>query len=795
MIFPAHITTIHDKKIIQSVKEHCLCTARYASDSLKDIELGDTAYLAGALHDFGKYTFKYKQYIEDAFEGKAVKRGSVNHTFAAVIYLFETYGQKENNTCQQITCEIIAYGMGAHHGLFDALGTDGESGFRYRMEKDRDEICYEEAKRNYFENCISEKEVQELFEKAVREITVFIEKVRESLKPDKKEERMDATENLYFLTGLISRLILSAVIHGDRRDTSEFFDGKKSEIIRADKDLWDKQLDYLNKKISAFQVDTPINQARKYISDVCGEFISGKSGLYRISVPTGAGKTISMLRFALTQAKKHQKKRIIFIIPLLSVLDQNSKVIRNNIEGKDMVFEHHSNIVHTEENCDELDRYELLSDTWDAPIIITTLVQLLNILFSSKMTAIRRMQSLCDSVIVVDEVQSVPKKLTYMFNMAINFLVSCTNTTVVLSSATQPAFQHVKKKLKLSPNSEIFPYSRELWGVFDRTQIVINKEAVFENEEKMAEYAVEFFKDKNSLLIICNTKKNAAKLYDCISTLSDAEVFHLSTSMCMAHRQKVLDTITNILDNNKRMICVSTQLVEAGVDFSFESVIRVEAGLDNIAQAAGRCNRNRKSSQNGIVEIVKLKNENLSMLREIETSQNCFRRFVADYEQNEPYYENLLSPQSIERYFELVFSELETMLNYPIKVDILNTSVFDMLAQNNGFGCKNKNYCVNQAFKTVGNYFRVFDEDTFDIIVPYDDAAHKIIDKINTCSPNNFKELKKLVKEAKPYTVHVYGYQKENLETNGRIFCDKSGRIMMLKKVAYLTDTGLVEDM
>lgn len=796
MIYPAHITKTEKEIRIQSVEEHCTKTAEYARECLKDIGLAETAYLAGVIHDFGKYTCKYKRYIEDASEGKAVRRGSVNHTFAAVIYLFDTLGGKTGSKWSKLTCEIIAYGTGAHHGLFDAVDAEGESGFSYRLAKDRDEICYEEAKKNYLEHCIGEVQLQELFDKAVDEITVFIEKVRECVRPEPKEDPVSATENVFFLTGLLCRLVLSAVIQGDRRDTAEFFDGKKFVANRADRNFWDRQLVYFQKENKKFQTDTPINRARMYISDVCGEFASGKGGLYKITVPAGGGKTLSMLRFALTQAKQHNKKRVLFLIPLLSVLDQNSRVIRDYIEAENMVLEHHSNVVHSQEDGEELDRYELLSETWDAPIIISTLVQLLNILFSSKPSAVRRMQSLCDSVIVVDEVQSVPKRLTYLFNMAINFLVSCANATVVLSSATQPAFHLVKKNMKFSANSEILPYSSELWHMFERTQIVRNKEAVFDREEELAEYALQFFRDKKSLLIICNTKKNAARVYGCIRGGADAEVFHLSTAMCMAHRQKVLESVIQCLAGQRRVICVSTQLVEAGIDFSFESVIRVEAGLDNIAQAAGRCNRNGEYGRKGIVEVVRLNNEKLSMLREIETSQNCFRRFLADFEQDEQKYENnLLSPQSVERYSELVFHELESELSYPVKAGIQNVSMYDLLAQNNGFGQKHKNYCINQAFKTAGELFKVFDEDTFDIIVPYDEAAVKIINAINTCGPYDFGELKKLTEEAKPYMVHVYGYQMEILESSGMISCDKSGRIRMLNKIAYLPDQGLADNM
>lgn len=793
MVYPAHMTQRDGEKIIQTVKQHCFQTAQYAKESLEGLRLGETAYLAGLLHDFGKYTLKYKQYMEAIYDGKKVKRGSVNHTFASVIYLFEKYGKSKSSKNERIACEIISYATGSHHGLFDAVGPDSESGFTHRVNKSKLDICYEEAYNNYFAFCISKEKADILFQNAVKEISEFLERIKSCVKPEFKVEGSDATENLFFLTGLTARLLLSAVINGDRRDTAEFFDGKEFDMKHADKKLWKQQLDFLE-KTACFKADTSINKSRAYISDTCAGFNADSGGIYKITVPTGAGKTISMLRFALAQAERHNKKRIIFIIPLLSILDQNSKVIRDYTDAKNIILEHHSNIVKTEEEREELDQYELLTETWDAPIIISTLVQLLNTLFSSRTSSVRRMQSLGESVIVIDEAQSVPKRLTYMFNMAMNFLAYCMNATIVLSSATQPAFDSVKKKIRFSKNADIVPYSSELWNVFERTQIIYRNDLEFENEEELAAYAVEVSENKKSLLVICNTKSNASKLYDSIKEIGSAEVFHLSTAMCMAHRKSVLGKVFDRLKDKKHIICVSTQLVEAGVDFSFEHVIRVEAGLDNAAQSAGRCNRNGENPQKGIVEIVRLKNENLTMLKEIKSAQDCFRRFMADRDNNQKKYENILSPQSNKRYFELLFNELISILDYPLKLEFTETSMFDMLAQNNNFGDKNKNYCINQAFKTAGTYFKVFDEETFDVIVPYDEISINIMGKISACDIFEFQSLKELLEEAKPYIVHIYGYQKEKLEGSGMIYWDKGKRIMMLNKSAYSADKGLHAD-
>ncbi|MDD3693246.1 MAG: CRISPR-associated endonuclease Cas3'', partial [Oscillospiraceae bacterium] len=428
----AHITTINGKRSEQTIRQHSLNTAKYAGDKMKSSGLYYTAYLAGLIHDMGKFSCKFGQYLEDAYNGKDVVRGSINHTFAAVIYLFEKFHICKPQGFETLACEIIAFASGSHHGEFDCVDTNSKSGFEHRIYKDKIEICYNEAVTNFLIECADEKEIDRLFGLAKDEITSLFHKMRMDFN--------SSSQKVSFLVGMLARMVLSSVIEGDSRDTAEFMSGIKNDQITPTKEMWDRQLEYLENKIKKFAADTPINCSRAYISDKCKDFAMRGNGIYKITVPTGGGKTLSTLRYALSHAKEHNKSRVIFIIPLLSVLEQNSKVINSYIKDKDLITEHHSNVVKTTENAEQFDKYELLSDTWDTPIIISTLVQLLNMLFSNKTTAIRRMCSLTNSVIVIDEIQSLPRNITDMFNMAINFLAYYCNTTVVLSSATQPCF-------------------------------------------------------------------------------------------------------------------------------------------------------------------------------------------------------------------------------------------------------------------------------------------------------------------------------------------------------------------
>ncbi len=221
-------------------------------------------------------------------------------------------------------------------------------------------------------------------------------------------------------------------------------DGSHRVLDTEKKTGWKERMAYYEERIARLDSSGALNQVRSDISGQCLAAAQRESGIYRLNVPTGAGKTLSALRYALAHAEKYQKKRIIFIIPLLSVLDQNVKVIRDHVRDQDEVLEHHSNVIRGKDTAEEADRYEFLEESWNYPIVVSTLVQLLDILFSHRTSAAGRMQALCDSVIVIDEVQSLPKKITDMFNMAMNFLLQFCNASIVLSSATQPCFEELK---------------------------------------------------------------------------------------------------------------------------------------------------------------------------------------------------------------------------------------------------------------------------------------------------------------------------------------------------------------
>lgn len=792
----AHITEINGEKKEQSVAEHSLNVANYAADKLKGMNLYHTAYLAGLLHDMGKCTEKYQDYLEKAARGEDVVRGSVNHTFCGCIYLLEHYHTGKPQGFGTMTCEILGYAIGSHHGQFDCVTLENTSGFEHRLNKDAAEISYDEAVCSFLAECASSEEIDRLFLLAQNEITALFQTFKTCFGKTKSQ--------ICFLMGLTARMVLSAVIDGDRRDTAEFMSGSKLGYRDVTKELWSDQISFFEKKIENFDAATPINRARKRFSEQCRDFAQTYGGgIYRLTLPTGAGKTLAALRYALCHAETHDKKRILFVIPLLSILEQNSAVIHSYIQDESILTEHHSNVVKTFETEKELDRYELLTETWESPIIITTLVQLLNTLFSNKTTAIRRMSALSDAVLVIDEVQSLPKKTLHMFSMALNFLAYGCGATIVLSSATQPCFDETEKPLRYAVPTDIVPYEKESFEVFKRTEIVDKTSPYGMSVEELADFSADVLETVSSLLIICNTKESAFKLYLQLKQRCGAyKIVHLSASMCMAHRIDTLARIHASLKSREKLLCVSTQLVEAGVDFSFERVIRVAAGMDNIAQAAGRCNRSNDFGGICTVYVVNLNQdvERLGMLHEIEAAQRCAKEVLHRFAQDpRPYAGDLLSAKSMAEYYQLLFNDIDIQgtFSFPQKLSYGTTeNLFDLLAENKLHTERPEfkgTYFLNQAFKTAGQFFKVFDEDTTEMIVPYNAEAKELIaDLFSQKAAFDDAFLKTCIEKAKPYTVQIFEYQNRKLTEYGMLSSDDRGRFTVLNGQCYHAETGVV---
>lgn len=774
----AHINEFYEE---QTLKTHLEKTAKYAGATMKKVNLYYLGYMAGLIHDMGKATEVFNDYLRRSHNGEKVVRGSVNHTFAAVIFLWERY-HKSQDVLQDLTAEMLAYAAGAHHGLFDCITMDGKSEFVRRLQKDRAELCYAEAVETFLEEVISGKALDNLFAEAVKEIKKFIEKT-----PD------------YYACSMLLRLLTAALIDADRLDTEEFME--KRQLVNEDVTavFWERNLEFCEKRIAKLSGKGKVQEARKYISQACLRKAGEGAGIYLLNVPTGGGKTLAALRYALAHAAKKGKSRIIFLIPLLSVLEQNSKVIRDHLYNTEAVVEHHSNVLKIKETEEELNTYEFVVNTWDSPIVISTLVQFLNVLFDGKTTSVRRMKSLCNSVIVIDEIQSLPWKTTAMFIQTMNFLVDYCDATIVLSSATQPCFDKLKPALKLALKPQMVEPDFELFSAFERTRVIDKTRPEGYSTLEVADFADELLQQTSSVMMIGNTKKTVREIFY-YARERKYTVYHLSTSMCMAHRARVIKRIREALEWNqknkkkRKILCVTTQLVEAGVDISFETVIRASAGMDNVVQSAGRCNRSFDYGEICNVYIMNVRNENLTFLKEIQNRQEATNRLLNAFRSYPKRYDgDLTSPKSIETYYECLYQNLQDKgtLKYVVQTKRGRNTLYEFLAEGIE-GKADKKQILRHPFQTAGNLFQVFDVENMDVLVPYDEAAKKLIGELGSKrAAQDYGYAKELLKSISPYSVHMFEYEIQMLENRISHYEIGGRSFYVLKEGNYDDETGV----
>lgn len=786
MEYPAHIRKVDGKKYIQTVEEHCRGVAEIAAELLRDIGLEKTVYLAGMVHDLGKFSENFKNYIEKAADGEKVQRGSVNHTFAGVRFLLEKHSDEQLSGFSDIVLEILAYAVGAHHGLFDCVDDNNNNGFTKRIQKEG--IDYLNAAQEFLKICCSKQDIEDLLKQSEKEILPIFNKIEKLA--DNADAKIQNTQITFYI-GFLARLILSAIVEADRSDTSQFMNGYSEKTVKNISKIWINCIKNVEQKLSTMPLDKPINQTRAQISALCAEAGNLESGIYRLNLPTGAGKTLTSLRYALHHALKHNKKRIIFTMPLLSIIEQNAGIIHDYIGNEELILEHHSNIVETDEN-DELDKRELLVESWDAPIIITTMVQLLNTLFAGKTANIRRMQALCNSIIVIDEVQTVPDKMLSLFNLALNFLAKICNATIILCSATQPCFEKTMYPLDKSVK-DLITLTKEQETVFKRVRLEYKGEM---DCEELADFAAGILEENNSLLLVCNTKNEAAVMFNLLcSKIKDVKAFHISAGMCTAHRKETIKEMQEALENKQqKVLCVSTQVIEAGVDVSFARVIRLLAGMDNIVQATGRENRNREFDGLAPGYIVRLKGEVLKGLSEIEAAKNAAANLLVKYKNNPQIYDDdLMSAKAVNEYYKSLYENVKSGY-HDFYIESVRDSILNLMSCNGNVDSgkipEYNKYFMHQALKTAGGLFTVFDESSIDIIVPYN-RGKEIIQEVFAVGDKDYEKLKAILKEAKLYTVSLFKYQKIKLEEQGALIFVPNAGVYILQDGYYDELTGL----
>ena len=796
----------NDNNKVQSLEEHLLNCAKFVNENCEIDNFNSICELTAILHDLGKYSNQFQAYIEQQRNNQENSCTKVTHSVQGAMLLTELLKERTKSiTSRQLfLIEMIRNAVISHHGLRDAIDIK------------KMKTSFEAMKERYIyanPNGLSEvrsasadfiPKILSLFENGSKDIELLSNEIK-FITNSKSKDSPHRFGLPSFYKGLLARYNLSLLIDADRTDAASFeYNYKLSDPEPWDVILkqWESLRDNLESSLEKNDILSPVDSFRREISEMCSAAANKEIGIFRLSAPTGSGKTRSALRFAVNHAIFNKSKRIFYIAPFNSILEQNADVIRNLLAIRDLLLEHHCNYTSKEKkssDIEELDRYSYLSQSWDARIIATSAVQFLEALFSSDSSAIRHFHSLANSVIIFDEIQSLPIRCTELFNLAVNFLTSICKSSVVLCSATQPPIDNLKQNC-LKNVSDIISDFKKYYEAFKRTKFIdITKLGGYIIDElvELILEKVEDIQDCNSVLIIVNTKSNAKTLFQELKKHNDnlpkelqfERLFHLSTNMCPKHRKDVLNEIKRFQSANKRFICVSTQLIEAGVDISFPVVFRGLAGLDSIIQAAGRCNRNAEREE-GLVYIFNISQteEKVASIEDIINGQTVMRVLLNEYQDNPQSFDNdLSSPQALEYYYRRYYIERQndTAFNVPK----LNTTIIDLLSKNISVPSI-KNVCMRQAFKTAGDKFEVISEaGKISLIVPYNEEATDLLCKLRIIE----NRPKGILRQLQQYTISVSEYDLNQLPSNAVDTKDIEGMIV-LNELYYDKDLGLLNN-
>ncbi|GER68667.1 CRISPR-associated helicase/endonuclease Cas3 [Weizmannia acidilactici] len=757
--------------------------------------------LAALLHDLGKYTGAFRNYILEAVNHPDLppKRGSVDHSTAGGKLLFEMFHPSAKaNPYKALLAEIVGNAIISHHSyLQDFISPELELKYLNRVQNKKIEE-FETAKANFFERVMDQSSFMNYVNQAEEELKQFI--IQDPSKP--------LAHKLMFLT----KYIFSALIDADRTNTRLFEENMPHGKTDNIKELFSLYYERLISVIKEFQkkptAKTSINLLRSEMSEQCDVFADKPSGIYTLSIPTGGGKTLASLRYALKHAKLYGKKRIIYVVPYTTIIEQNAGEVRKILQDEVNILEHHSNVVEDSDENDELQdgimsvkqRLKLAKDNWEVPVIFTTMVQFLNVFYAKGSRNIRRLHNMSEAVLIFDEVQKVPVSCVSLFNEALNFLKTYCHSSILLCTATQPALDFVEHKLQLKPDVEIVRNLDKVIEAFKRVEIIDRATDETFNTEKLTGFIKGKIQKTSSVLVILNTKGVVKKLYEQLKASgNETKIFHLSTSMCAAHRNQILKNIRTCLGNGEKIICVSTQLIEAGVDVSFDCVIRSLAGLDSIAQAAGRCNRHGEKKM-GYVYVIDHKEENLDRLPEIKKGKDISQKILTDLKNDPGCYDgNILSTKAMEKYFKEFYREFDSDLDYFIPS--LEKNMMEMLTKDPNhysyavayYKNKKKKFplFLSSSFYTAAENFHVIDDKTTSVIVPFHEGKDVIAELTSLTSNATIEDLGKLMKKAQQFTINLYSQELKDLEKNGGIVSLFDGKILALKEGAYDEEFGL----
>ncbi len=768
----------------QPLQDHLLGVAGKSGLAAAKVGLNVQGELIGLLHDLGKYSDDFQNYLksavgllnqdedEDFVDAKGLK-GKIDHSTAGAQLIWQELSKQKG--FGSIVGQILALCVASHHsGLIDCMAGSGENIFSKRMNKDDSKVHLNEALRNM------DISISEQFKVLISRSNITTDMIaifKEIAERDPELETVVCQK-----IGLLVRMLFSCLIDADRLDTADFERPKAAlHRLNGSYEQWPVLIQRLEQCLVAMKPTHPIDLLRQDISKHCLDRASKPKGIYTLSVPTGGGKTLASLRFALNHAEKHAMDRVIYVIPFTSIIDQNAKVVREILEPDgvgqgSILLEHHSNLTPEAQSW----RDKMLAENWDAPIVYTTMVQFLETLFGGGTRGARRMHQLANSVLIFDEIQTLPVNCIHMFNNAINFLVEQCNSTVVLCTATQPLLDKVDPKkgaIKLTEASELIPDVKQLFSDLKRVEVKNSRKPGGWAQSEIADLAITEAGKTGSCLVIVNTKKAAQGIYQLCSDQSDFTVYHLSTSMCPSHRKGDLQAIRQHLNKEgDPMICISTQLIEAGVDVDFGSVIRFAAGLDSIAQAAGRCNRNGKRDK-GTVHVVNPTDENLGMLKDIKVGRDKAERVLDDFDENPDKFGNdRIGPEAMAWYYENYFFKRKNTMDYPVYakeigrddtlLNMLSINAFAVHEYGQRYG-QAPNIYLRQSFMAAAKAFKAIDAPAQGVIVPYGEKGIKIINDL--CGAFEIEKQYPLLREAQQFTVNVFSSTLKKLQQAGAV--------------------------
>lgn len=788
----------HETGAQQTLLEHSLAVAEYCKDEGETLEMPNIMYLVGLLHDVGKSCNRFQSHLINN------DRKHVNHSSAGGKFILDYLETKDDKYRQedQILKEILPYAIYSHHGLFDIVKFD-----EYMMEK---RYKYDEDPQynfkgevlpfiEYLEDHLPDKlNLQDIYQLALKEFSiVYREKI--ATKINIADDHKNKVNALLFYLHVTIRLILSILKEGDIFDSANSVTEISVERISEEFRLqqWDIGLKHVEEKAEFFarkQDESLLNKARtRFSTTLKEEGLNRESGVYTLSMPTGSGKTQASLRYAINNARKYNKKHIFYITAFLSVLEQNAEDIRNTLKLDDKaILEHHSNIAEENSNNEEDEIASFykayIMDSWDTPVILTTMVQFFNTLFKGKSSNLRRFHQLANSVIIIDEVQSLSTENIYLFNLMINYLKNVMKANIILCTATQPTYdlKELDYRMEYSAGSDLVEISPEESKIFERVQainLIQNRDQKMSSKELLAEIDRDLT-DYNSVLIIMNTKKAVKSIYDLLSQQDDKEVYYLTTNLASAHRLHRIRMIKDSLDRrDQKVVVISTQLVEAGVDVDFDIVYRTTSGVDSLIQAAGRCNRNARLDK-GLFKVFNYEEENTKVIEAIEKEKDA--TFAAMRAENIQHYGQVFDLESLRlRYYNKLFStEAKNDLNmgYTFFVDNHNHvvqskqkakntfSLVDILGANEykrNIKTEYKRKLLMQDFDLASRAFSLIREKSESVIVHWTnqenpvESSEELIDELREAVNNYDAEtVKTKLKTLQKFTISVYSIDK-----------------------------------